>query len=345
MEQDRRRPAPLLECLTLFAGLKLTPTTLELREGSPESFGSDVLPLDGAIALDRTGQFDVEWASPRNGYRNVVTSRGWVGHIPVTSDLMFRVTPKVPVARLFELLEVAYSLKSFRLLGGETHIETMDGLIGRLASILANRVLDRARRGLYGGYREEHAELPAVRGRIDVVGTIRSLLRGGTSLHCTFEDHTRDLDDNRILLWTLHETSRLEGLREDVRHKVMGAYRAVSGLATLTPCLPRDCVSRLYNRLNEDYQPMHGLCRLLLEHMGPGVKSGEHDFIPFMLYMPSLFEMFMARWLAAQLPGDIKAHTQYRSKLNASAELEVRIDIVLRDTRSGRNVAVLDTTH
>jgi 5-methylcytosine-specific restriction enzyme subunit McrC len=104
-------------------------------------------------------------------------------------------------------------------------------------------------------------------------------------------------------------------------------------------------VSRLYNRLNDDYQPMHGLCRLMLEHMGPGVKTGKHDFIPFMLYMPGFFEMFMARWLAAHLPGDITAYTQYRAKLSASAELEVRIDIVLREATSGRNIAVLDTKY
>jgi 5-methylcytosine-specific restriction enzyme subunit McrC len=61
--------------------------------------------------------------------------------------------------------------------------------------------------------------------------------------------------------------------------------------------------------------------------------------------MPGLFEMFMARWLAAHLPGDITAYTQYRAKLSASAELEVRIDIVLREATSGRNIAVLDTKY
>ena len=301
--------------------------------------------MDAAIALDRTGCFEVEWSSPRNNYKNIITPRGWVGHIPVTSELMVRVTPKVPVPRLFELLEVAYNLDSFHLLKGETEIETMDGLLSRLASILARRVIDRARRGLHGGYREESAQLSTVRGRVDAVGTVRSFLRGGMSLHCNFDDHSRDLEDNRILLWTLHELSRLEGLRADVRGNVMGAYRAVAGLVTLTPCLARDCVSRLYNRLNEDYAPMHGLCRLLLEHMEPGIKTGEHDFIPFRVFMPSLFEMFMARWLAANLPGDIKLHTQCRTKLNASAELEIRIDIVLRDTATAANLAVLDTKY
>lgn len=323
----------------------MTVVTLDLQEGRPESFGSDSLSVQDAVNLERSGRFDIEWPSPRNDFRNVVTARGWIGHIPVTSDLMVRVTPKVPVSRLFDLLEVAYDLKSFRLLDGATDIETLEGLIGRLASILAKRVLDRARRGLYGGYEEASDQLPLVRGRIDPAATVRCFLRGGMHFRCTYENHTRDLEDNQILLWTMHEISRLPGLRTNVRQEVRAAYRAINGFATLTRCSPSDCVSRLYNRLNADYQPMHGLCRLLLEHMGPGVKGGKHDFIPFMFFMPSLFETFIARWLTASLPGDITVHTQYRAKLNASAALEVRIDIVLRDTRTGMNIAVLDTKY
>lgn len=321
------------------------PAILELQEQIPGSFTSEDLPSDAALALARSGRFEVEFASPLNGNRSIVTSRGWVGHIPVTADLMFRIKPKVPVTRLFDLLEVAYNLKSFRLLVGNTQIESMDDLTGRLASILAKRVLNRARRGLYGGYREESAQLSSVRGRIDPARTFRSFIRGGVSFTCTYDDHSRDLDENRILLWTLHKVARLEGLRATTRREVMGAYRAIGGLVTLMPCLPSDCISRLYNRLNDDYQPMHGLCRLLLEHMGPGVSSGNHDFVPFMLNMPSLFELFMAQWLATHLPENLEVHTQYHAKLKASAELEVRIDIVLRNTISGANIAVLDTKY
>jgi 5-methylcytosine-specific restriction enzyme subunit McrC len=79
--------------------------------------------------------------------------------------------------------------------------------------------------------------------------------------------------------------------------------------------------------------------------MGPGIRTGEYDFIPFMLYMPSLFEKFIARWLAANLPSGVRVDAQYRTTLNASAELEIRIDIVLKDAQSGENLAVLDTKY
>ena len=51
---------------------------------------------------------------------------------------------------------------------------------------------------------------------------------------------------------------------------------------------------RLYHRLNQDYQPMHGLCRFFLEHSGPTHQDGDSAMIPFVVHMPALFEKFVA---------------------------------------------------
>jgi len=72
-----------------------------------------------------------------------------VGHIPVGDDLLVRILPKVPISNLFGMLEVAYNLRSFRILDGEIGIESIEDLYERIVSILARRVLDRARKGLY----------------------------------------------------------------------------------------------------------------------------------------------------------------------------------------------------
>jgi 5-methylcytosine-specific restriction enzyme subunit McrC len=128
----------------------MTVTVLDLQEGCRCAFAAEALPIQAATAINSTGRFEIEWPSPVNDGKTVVTPRDWVGHIPITPDLMVRVTPKVSVPRLFDLLEVAYNLRSFRLFEGETEIESVEGLIARIVSILAMRVLGRARQGLYG---------------------------------------------------------------------------------------------------------------------------------------------------------------------------------------------------
>ena len=114
-----------------------------------------------ALALNRSGKFDVDPPSVLfNGYTYGLRSRGWIGQIPITDDLLVRISPKVPVGNLlFRMLEVAYNLRSFRLFDGEIQIESLEDVYERIVSILARRVLDRARKGLYRSYIDQVDEL------------------------------------------------------------------------------------------------------------------------------------------------------------------------------------------
>ena len=243
------------------------------------------------------------------------------------------------------MLEVAYNLKSFQLLEGTIDLESLNDLFERLASILARRVLDRARKGLFRDYLDERDDLSVVRGRIDVRETVLQAARGVPRVHCEYQIHTADLDDNRILLWTFYILPRLGIQRARVQREVREAYRALAGEIHLEKKEATECIRRFYHRLNDDYRPLHGLCRFFLEHAGPGIKEGEREFIPFMLYMPSLFEEFVANWLQQNVPRQIVVRAQHTAKLQANAELAFRIDIVLRDRRTGKALAVLDTKY
>ena len=145
--------------------------------------------------------------------------------------------PKVPVNNLFRMLEVAYNLRSFRLFDGEIQIESLEDVYERIVSILARRVLDRARKGLYRGYIGEADDLPYVRGRIDAVGAMLNSMRGIPRIPCRYEEHTADLEDNRILLWTLHQVRRQALRQEKVRIELDRARRALAGTITSTAIL------------------------------------------------------------------------------------------------------------
>ena len=212
-------------------------------------------------------------------------------------------------------------------------------------SILSRRVLNRARKGLYRGYISESDELPYVRGSIDVVSAALNAKRGIPSVPCRYEDHTADLDENRILHWTLHAVRRQALRREQVRIELDRARRALAGTVTLRHFSPADCVNRLYHRLNDDYAPMHGLCRFILEQTGPTIQSGDRTFMPFELDMPSLFEAFVAEWLRINGPPDVIVRPQHRAQLGANFQIHIHVDILLCEKASGRPIAVLDTKY
>jgi 5-methylcytosine-specific restriction enzyme subunit McrC len=279
-----------------------------------------------------------------------IRSRGFVGHLPVSKSFTVSVAPKLPVSNIFGMLEYAYDLKSFELFKGQIAVETLNDLYEGLASILAKRVLDRARKGLYCSYVEETAKLQFVRGRIRIAETLQSLILGSIALCCEYEDHTADLDENRILLWTLFSLRKLYFVNSELHKQVKRAYQALAGSITLEQKDAADCFGRQYHRLNDDYQPMHMLCGVFLEHLGPGLLAGEGRFLPFMLSMPKLFERFVARWLSSRLTEEIRVAESHPVRVDLSYKTgeagakTFKMDIVLRD-KADNALAVIDTKY
>lgn len=317
---------------------------IELQEESDLYLSQNELDHETALAIHRDPHFDIEWPNPGNEFKFRLRSKGWVGHIPAGNTLLI-VQPKVPVASIFGMLEVAYNLKSFNILEGESTIESLEDIYERIASILAKRVNDRIRKGLYRSYIERDDDLEYVRGRIDIRGNIRNAVLGAPRLHCHYQELTADLEENGILMWALYVGSRLGLHRDDVKLQIRRAYRGLLGSVSLERKEVGDCVGRFYHRLNDDYRPMHGLSRFLIEHSGPGIEGGKREFLPFSLNMPNLFEAFVAEWLKDKLPDHFRIDTQYHARLTANADLSFQIDLVLRQQNYGNPVAVLDTKY
>jgi 5-methylcytosine-specific restriction enzyme subunit McrC len=253
-----------------------------------------------ALWLRYRDYVDVTFPSPVTSGNWRLSAEGWVGYLPVSEAFAVEVKPKVSVHNLFRMLEYAYGLKSFRFLDDLFRSDTLQDLYERLAGLLSRLVLDRTRRGLYLAYLTRSEHLPYVRGRLEARKL--SLRPWAVNLPCTYEDHTADIEDNRILSWTLFVIVRSGFLTERELPNVRRAYRALQGAVQTYPVGPESCVARLYNRLNADYEPMHALCRFFLENSGPTHERGDRSMLPFVVNMPRLYERFVAEWLNAHLP-------------------------------------------
>ena len=260
------------------------------RESIPDALGE-------ALWQYYSSQVAVDFPSPKTESQWQLTSQGWVGYIPLTPELGLALQPKVELGNLFRMLEYAYQLKgkSFRFLEGLVECQSLKEFYERLANVLAKRVLDRGRKGFYRAYLPETERLPYVRGRLDVRQAIQT--PWDVRLQCHYEEHTADIEENQILAWTLSRIARSGMCTERVLPTVRRAYRALRGLVSTQPCSPQDCVGRLYNRLNDDYHPLHALCRFFLEHSGPSHEVGDRTVLPFLVNMERLYELFVAVWL------------------------------------------------
>ena len=322
-------------------------TTLEvltLPEYQPQRIPTSMFSREDGVRLWQTygSQVVVEFPSPKTDGQWQLTNQGWAGYLPLTEELGLELVPKVPIRNVFQMLAWAYDLEEIRVVEELVGLEAVEDIYDHLALMLAQRVLRRARQGLHRDYLERTDRLPYVRGRIDVRAAIQQSWR--IEVPSTWREHTVDIPDNQLLLWTLDRIARSGRSHERALGQVRRAYRALQGSVSLHPFRAADCGGRLYSRLNEDYRLLHALCRFFLEYTGPTHHRGERAMLPFLVDMAPLFERFVAAWLGAHLPPELRLRVQEHITVDG-VQPSFRIDLSIEDRHTGRTLQVLDTKY
>ncbi|MEM7343107.1 MAG: restriction endonuclease [Chloroflexota bacterium] len=322
-----------------------TPRHIKLTEYTPLHLPNDALSNQEAQQLwqQYRQQIAIEAPSFKTDDQWRLTAQGWVGQIPLTRQLTLVLQPKVPLDNLFRMLEYAYNLQSFRFLDGLVQTESLQDFYQRLASLLAKGVLERARKGLNQAYHQKAETLPYVRGRLQLAPTYQTSAK--IELSCEYEENSSDIEDNQILAWTLFRIARGGVCQEPTLGRVRRAYRALQGRVTTKPHLSNACLYRFYDRLNQDYRPLHALCHFFLEQSGPSHTIGNRTMIPFIVDMARLYEKFVAAWLKAHLPPHLQLKVQEKVTISAQNKLHFDMDLVVYDAKTGQVRYVLDTKY
>ena len=318
---------------------------INLTEYKPEFFAADAFPYAlGELLWQSYGdKFQVDFPSPKTANQWKLTSMGWVGHIPLKKDFEIHIHPKLPLQNLFNMWAYAYQLKSFHLLDGLVNVGSLVAFYDQLACILAQRVLTRTRQGLYLAYQARNGRLAFLRGQLDLQQVWQRPLQ--PTLPCRYDIHTADTPDNQILAYTLSQIARSHRCRPAVQASIRRAYRALAGAVTPHEFQADDCYGRTYTRLNQDYQPLHALCRFFIAHTGPQQANGQQKMLPFLVDMARLYEQFVAAWLQTYLPNPWRIRAQERINIGQQHNgLQFDIDLVLYG-RDERPYAVLDTKY
>lgn len=320
------------------------PELLDLVEYRTATLARNALTPELGLALWQNYGDKVAISEPsfKNGYQWELTSQGYVGYIPLAPELHLALRPKVSLSSLFEMLEYAYKVGEF-LRQDLAQVKTLDELFERLALVLAQRVLDRARKGLYRTYITEDDRMTYVRGRMDMRRMAQNPWE--PQVHCEYQEHTADVEENRILNWTLFRLPRTILITDHSRPTIMQAYRQVRPFASLEPVTSAQCLGRTYHRLNQDYQPLHALCHFFLEGIGPDLQSGERHMLPFLINMAQLYETFVAEWLQRHGIAGLTVHPQEPVMWDPLGKRQAQVDLVLKDADTKRPVCVLDTKY
>ena len=315
---------------------------IELTEYQLATFEQDSIPqsVGQKIHNNYDKEIDIEFPNFKTKYQWHLKSKGRVGNIPITPEFHIAIRPKVPINNLFGMLDYAYNLK-IKFPQGSIQCQSLEQSYERLANILAQKILERCRKGLYRDYLSKTERLAYIRGRVD----LRSALQKpwDVKLKCHYNEQTGDIEDNQILAWTLFIIGRSGLCRESVSSTVRKAFHALQGFVTLKPFKSEACIDRNYHRLNQDYQLLHALCRFFLDNTGPSHESGDREMLPFLIDMANLYEQFVAEWLKANTPKGFFVKQQHR--VTHDQNYFDRIDLLLCDIATKKVQYVLDTKY
>ena len=320
---------------------------LSLREYETLTLPADELPAQVGEQLwrllDQNGKkLRVSFPSPKTDNTWQLTAQGWVGRFTLPPQLTVTINPKLPIARLFQLWEVAYDLRLAFLMDGLTTVNSIPAFFSMLAQILAQHVIRRGRHGFQRAYLNQTAVLPYVRGKL--LAKQPATTSPTVKIACRYDAQTTDIIDNQLIAFTLYQIARSGQCSPAAQTAVRRAYHLLQSIATLRPFQPADCLKRSYSRLNQDYAVMHALCRFFLEHTGPLLADGSQPIMPFLLNMPQLYERCVANWLQKHLPAPYRIKAQESTIIGPNDELRFQIDLTLYG-ENGRPLAVLDTKY
>ncbi|MCM2580531.1 McrC family protein [Streptomyces meridianus] len=317
-------------------------SVVELVEHAPAV--SVPLPDDAARALAGARVVDAAPDPDRPGnWRLRAGSKVGAVVVPVPGGepVTVRITPKVPIARLFFLLGYGLNPRIWR--HGEVDVAEHRDVLPALAHAFERQVERALGHGLLLGYQAVEERATVVRGRIREAEQIRRHFGATLPVEIHYDDFTRDIAENRLLRAAVERLLRLPGIRGDVRRRLMHQRARLADVTPLRrgPSLPAWQPTRLNARY---HQALH-LAQAVLAGASVEHAEGRLRIDGFLFDMNKLFEDFVTVALREALTGGGRScRLQDPHHLDEARAIRIRPDLVAYGA-DGRPRAVVDAKY
>ena len=264
-----------------------------------------------------------------------INPRQFVGHFRLPSGRIVLVRPKIPGACVIRMLAYVYTNFS-----GQAHIREafqpyavayerdsllFEPLVQRLNELVSRRAL----RGLYQEYIPHEENLTVLRGAVQVPRHLQENHSRPDRILCRFHENTVDNGDNQIVKWTLIHLLSYQDWSAKTVHLLKTNLHQFQRVSLRQP--RAGTLNRLhYHRLNDDYQPIHALCKFFLDRMAFSEKLGVVAFHGFLLDMNKLFEDYVTNaFVRVSRPTRVSAVPQQTGEMSPFP-IDFKPDVILR---------------
>jgi 5-methylcytosine-specific restriction enzyme subunit McrC len=215
-----------------------------------------------------------------------------VGHFELPSGRIIIVEPKIEAASVFRMLGYVFTDKHRSMFRSEdVQYDSERLLFEPLVERFNELVNARTKRGLVQDYIRREDNLSVFRGALNPRDHVQHLGRENR-VHCRFFEQTVDIPDNRFVKATLWHLLQFGGWTPRTTQSLIRNLHQFDSV-TLEPLRPQSLPNRHYHRLNDDYRPIHELCRLFAGCSSVSEHYGNVRFNGFLLDMNRLYEQFV----------------------------------------------------
>ena len=181
--------------------------------------------------------------------------------------------------------------------------EEFENIHNLFAAILAKGIGRQLKQGLYREYLNCKEDIAAVRGKLNMPGTIQNRLTRKRVLTCEYGELSENNLLNQILKTTVLLLLRHTRVEQEYKSDLKKELLFFSNVGTIEPASIRWSDIR-FQRNNKTYRMLISLCQLILEGMLLTTDSGEYKLASFVdeQRMNRLYEKFILEYYAKECP-------------------------------------------
>ncbi len=181
--------------------------------------------------------------------------------------------------------------------------EEFDNIQNLFAAILSKGISQQLKQGLYREYLNRTEDIPVMRGKIDMPGTIRHKIAHRQMLTCEYDELSENNVHNRILKTTallLLRSDQVSSEYKDILKKEMLFF---SDVDVIEPTSISWSGIR-FHRNNQTYRMLLSICQLILEGMLLTTDKGDYRLASFVdeQRMCRLYEKFILEYYNQEFP-------------------------------------------
>lgn len=188
--------------------------------------------------------------------------------------------------------------------------EEFDDIQDLFAAILARGVSQQLKQGLHREYITKREDIPLMRGKLDIYGTIRNQIQRKKILSCEYDKLSVNNIFNQILKTTLSILIRDSGVQQSHKADLKKVILFFNEVDAVEPSSIRwDKLMYRYN--NKNYEMLMNVCYFVLDGMLQTTDKGDYKLVSFSdEHMHKLYEKFVLEYF--------KRHHSYLSEVRAA---------------------------